>query len=144
MDKHSINLVKLCVGAESVESHIEWQRTTRIRSDDGHRRHTTRMWPKREDELVNGGSIYWVIKGFIQFRQRIIRFDEIIDGRGIRRCGIIMEEEVIRTQTVARRPFQGWRYLTAEQAPDDLPHGRESDSQLPAEMNHALSQIGVI
>lgn len=144
MDKPRINLVKLCVGAESVESHIEWQKTTRIRSQDGYRRHVTRMWPKREDELLDGGSIYWVIKGMIQCRQRILRLDEVIDHRGIRRCGIVLEEEIIRTQVVPKRAFQGWRYLKPEDAPRDLRQGSAAEEPLPADLNKALSEIGVI
>lgn len=144
MDKPRINLVKLCVGAESVESHIEWQKTTRIRTQDGYRRHVTRMWPKREDELLDGGSIYWVIKGLIQCRQRILRLDEVIDHRGIRRCGIVLEEEIIRTQVAQKRPFQGWRYLKPEDAPKDLRKGSVAEEPLPADLTQALSEIGVI
>lgn len=144
MDKPKINLVKLCVGAESVESHVEWQRTTRIRTEDGYRRHVTRMWPKREEELLEGGSLYWVIKGFIQCRQRILRLDEVIDNRGIRRCGIVLEEEIIRTQVVPKRAFQGWRYLKPEDAPQDQRRGAAEEEPLPPALNQALSEIGVL
>lgn len=144
MDKPRINLVKLCVGADSVESHIAWQKTTRVRTQDGYRRHVTRMWPKRADDLLDGGSIYWVIKGAIQCRQRILRFDKVTDHRGIVRCGIVLEEEIIRTQTVPKRPFQGWRYLKPEDAPDDVPLSRLSEEPLPNDLNIALSEIGVI
>lgn len=144
MDKPRINLVKLCVGAESVDSHIEWQKTTRVRTRDGYRRHVTRMWPKRKDELLEGGSLYWVIRGAIQCRQRILRFDEVKDHRGIVRCGIVLEEEIIRTQTAPKRPFQGWRYLKPEDAPMDLPLSRLDEEPLPNEMNIALAEIGVI
>jgi len=144
VDKPRINLVKLCVGAESVDSHIAWQKTTRIRTKDGFRRHVTRMWPKRAAELLQGGSIYWVIKGAIQCRQRILRLDEVPDHRGIVRCGIVLEEEIIRTQLAPKRPFQGWRYLKPEEAPDDLPASRQDDDVLPHELSLQLAQIGVI
>ena len=144
MEKPGINLVKLCVGAESVESLMDWQSTTRVRSDDGHRRHVTRVWPKRGEELVDGGSLYWVIKGFIQCRQRILRLDEVTDHQGILRCGIILDEEIIRTQSAPKRPFQGWRYLKPEDAPGDLAKARKTDDVLPPELNQALSEIGLL
>ncbi len=90
-----------------------------------------------------GGSLYWVVKGVILCRQRIVRLDEVDRGDGVRRCGIIMDPEVIRTEAAARRPFQGWRYLNAEDAPRDLPKGRAHDSALPEDMALALAEIGL-
>lgn len=140
----SINLIKLCVGAESVESQIAWQQAARKKMPGGLPRHVTRMWPKRADELLNGGSLYWVIKGMVQCRQRIIRLDEVIGHDGIRRCGIVFDPEIIRTQSPIKRPFQGWRYLRHEDAPPDLPQGRDYEEALPLEMNRALAEIGVL
>lgn len=140
----SINLIKLCVGAQSVESQIAWQASTRALTSDGLPRHVTRMWPKRAEELLNGGSLYWVIKGQILCRQRIVRLDEVIGSDGIRRCGIVFEREIIRTQSALRRPFQGWRYLRTQDAPPDLPAGRASEDILPEGLNRALAEIGVL
>ena len=139
----SVHLLKLCVGAESVDDLLEWHRTHPSPFPTGERRHVTRMWPKREAEVLNGGSLYWVVKGVILCRQRILRLDEVDRGDGIRRCGIVMDPQVIRTEAAARRPFQGWRYLAPEDAPRDLPKGRESDSALPEEMALALAEIGL-
>ena len=139
----SVHLLKLCVGAESVDDLLEWHRTHPSPFPTGERRHVTRMWPKREAEVLAGGSLYWVIKGVILCRQRILRLDEVDRGDGIRRCGIVMDPQVIRTEAAARRPFQGWRYLSPEDAPRDLPKGRESDSALPEEMALALAEIGL-
>ena len=138
-----VHLLKLCVGAESVDDLLEWHRTHPSPFPTGERRHVTRMWPKREAEVLAGGSLYWVIKGVILCRQRILRLDEVDRGDGIRRCGIVMDPQVIRTEAAARRPFQGWRYLSPEDAPRDLPKGRESDSALPEEMALALAEIGL-
>ena len=102
------------------------------------------MWPKREAEILEGGSIYWVIKGLIQCRQRILRLDEVNGGDGIRRCAIVLEPEIHRTQSVQKRPFQGWRYLAPSDAPPDLPASRQNDEALPVELNQALAEIGVI
>ena len=139
----SVHLLKLCVGAESVEDLIDWHRTHPSPYPTGERRHVTRMWPKREAEVIAGGSLYWVIKGVILCRQRIVRLEEVRGADGILRCGIVMDPEVIRTEGAARRPFQGWRYLETKDAPRDLPRGRGTDSALPQEMALALAEIGL-
>ncbi|MEZ5777915.1 MAG: DUF1489 domain-containing protein [Paracoccaceae bacterium] len=138
-----VNLLKLCVGAESVDDLIEWHRTHPSPFATGERRHVTRMWPKRAAEILDGGSLYWVVKGVILCRQRIVRLDEVIGSDGIRRCGIIMDAEVIRTEAASRRPFQGWRYLEPKDSPRDLPKLRSADSSLPEEMALALAAIGL-
>lgn len=137
-----INLIKLSVGTESVEGLEEWQQM-RAAASDGASRHVTRMWPKREAELLNGGSIYWVIKGVIQARQPILRLDEVIGDDGIRRCAIVMKPNLIRTEHALKRPFQGWRYLTFADAPADLREGKKHEEPLPAELSAALAEIGV-
>lgn len=139
-----VNLIKLSVGSETIDDLAAWQATKRAQSAEGLPRHVTRMWPKREVEILNGGSIFWVIKGVIQCRQKIIRLDEVFGADGIRRCAIVSEPEIIRTQTSLKRPFQGWRYLKAEDAPPDLPAGRTAEEPLPVELNKALAEIGVL
>jgi len=139
-----IHLVKLSVGSETVEDMSEWQTTRRAQTDDGLPRHITRMWPKREQALLNGGSIFWVIKGFLQCRQRILRLDEVIGSDGIRRCAIVLDPHIIRTTSAKKRPFQGWRYLPVSEAPIDLAAQRENEDQLPPELANALADIGVV
>jgi hypothetical protein len=140
----NLHLIKLSVGTETVDDLEAWQIMRRAERADGCSRHVTRMWPKREAELLAGGSMYWVIKGSIQARQQIVGLEEVIGADGIRRCGIVLSPELFRTQTALRRPFQGWRYLKADDAPPDLPQGRQSEEPLPAELANALSEIGVI
>ncbi|MEE2943742.1 MAG: DUF1489 domain-containing protein [Pseudomonadota bacterium] len=140
----ALHLVKLSVGTETVDGLEQWQQLRRLDYRDGCSRHVTRMWPKREAELLKGGSMYWVIKGSIQARQEIAGFEEVICGDGIRRCAIVLKPDLIRTQPALRRPFQGWRYLKAEDAPMDLPKGRESEEPLPTELATALAEIGVL
>lgn len=140
----AIHLVKLSVGTENVDDLVAWQATKRAQAADGKPRHVTRMWPRREAEILNGGSIYWVIKGVIQCRQRVLRLDEYIGSDGIRRCAIVLDPQIIRTQSSVKRPFQGWRYLPLADAPPDLPKGRESEEPLPVELNRALAEIGVL
>ena len=143
MSNH-IHLVKLSVGSETVESLQDWQNTPRAQSSDGLPRHVTRMWPKRETDLLKGGSLYWVIKGFLQCRQRILRLDELVGQDGIRRCAIVLDPEIIRTTNVRKRPFQGWRYLTVKDAPIDLPKRAMEDEPIPPSLAGALADIGVI
>ncbi|WP_136442903.1 DUF1489 family protein [Pacificoceanicola onchidii] len=143
MDK-SVHLIKLSVGTESVEGLEAWQETYRARFADGLPRHVTRMWPRRETEVLNGGSIFWVIKGLIQCRQRILRLDRVTGEDGIDRCAIVLEPGLIRTATAPKRPFQGWRYLKPEDAPVDLSGSRQSEDTLPPELAGALAEIGVL
>ena len=140
----TVNLIKLSVGSETVESLADWQATKRAQTPDGLPRHVTRMWPRREAEVLNGGSIYWVIKGVIQCRQKVLRLDEYQSQDGIARCAIVLDPELIRTQNSLKRPFQGWRYLPVADAPPDLPKGRAAEDPLPVELNRALAEIGVL
>ena len=139
MVKH-VNLVKLCVGADGPDDLEEWQR---LRFGGGPAQHVTRMWPKREAELLAGGSIYWVFKGTLLARQRLIGLDERIGEDGIRRCALMLDPELIRTAAVPRRPFQGWRYLSARDAPPDLSQTRAAEPDLPDDIAQALADMGL-
>lgn len=139
----TIHLVKLCVGIESFE-HLQSFRTARATSPESPSQHVTRMWPKREAELLEGGSLYWVIKGVIQARQRLHSFEERIGEDGIRRCAILMDPTLIRTQPAPRRAFQGWRYLKPEDAPADLFRSAQREDELPIHLATALGEIGVL
>jgi hypothetical protein len=139
-----LNLIKLCVGAEQVEDLTTWQANPRAKGPDGMPRHVTRMWPKRAAELLDGGSLYWVFKGVVLCRQRILRLDEVDRGDGIIRCGIVLEPAVTRVAATPKRPFQGWRYLPAADAPPDLRATRTGEDTLPAHLQNALAEIGVL
>lgn len=138
-----IHLIKLSVGSENVDTLAAWQKQRAQDWADGYPRHITRMWPKRESELVDGGSIYWVIKGQILCRQRVIRLDEVTGSDGNRRCALVLDPELIRTETAPRRAFQGWRYLQPDDAPADLSANRAQEDPLPASLAGALADIGV-
>jgi len=142
----SINLVKLCVGVDSLE-HLRAYRADRrtllrTQGREDVSTHVTRMWPKREAEVLNG-SLYWVIKGVVLARQKILRLDEVIGEDGIRRCAIVMAPDIVQTQAAPRRPFQGWRYLKPADSPPDLAPGRAMDDALPDSLNLALAEIGL-
>ena len=143
MTKH-IHLVKLSVGTQTIEDLENWQKNPMSQGPDGLPRHVTRMWPKRESEALNGGSIFWVIKGIILCRQPILRLDEVIGTDGIRRCAIVVKPGLIRTTPAPKRAFQGWRYLNPLDAPADMKEGRENDDVLPPSLAGALADIGVL
>lgn len=140
----SLHLQKLSVGTLSVEDLAQWHLDPRSQGPDGLPRHVTRMWPKRAADLLDGGSIYWVIQGLIQCRQRLLRLDEVTGADGIRRCAIVLDPALVRTTPVPRRPFQGWRYLAAADAPADLAAPRQNEEALPATLSAALADIGVL
>ena len=138
-----LNLQKLSVGTETPEDLAKWQATRRAQTNDGYPQHVTRMWPKREAELLDGGSIYWVIKGVMLCRQRIIRLDEYMrDGK--RYCAIVSDPNLVRVAAAPRRAFQGWRYLAAGDAPPDLRADQSHEDALPADLSKALADIGVL
>ena len=122
---------------------LTWQRHRSKQVSDGQYYHLTRMWPKRADDLLDGGSIYWVIKGVILARQRVIELREITGNDGIRRCGLVLERDVTRVAATPRKAFQGWRYLSVEDAPPDLAAGRQDEEPLPPALSKALADIGV-
>ena len=138
-----VNLVKLSVGSESISQMQDWQRVRSKQVSDGQYYHVTRMWPKREDELLNGGSIFWVIKGVILCRQRIADLREVYRDDGIRRCGLVLHPDIVRVAATPKKAFQGWRYLSPADAPPDLGEGQQHEDPLPAELSRALAAIGV-
>ena len=138
-----VNMVKLCVGADRVEDLTDWQAERAARIPGWVPSHTTRMWPKRAAEVLNGGSLYWVFKGVILARQPIVALEERRGEDGIARCALIFAPDVIRTEAAPRRPFQGWRYLDPKDSPRDLPVSRATDSTLPEPLALALAEIGL-
>lgn len=139
-----MHLIKLSVGSDSVEAMAAWQASPAAQGPDGLPRHITRMWPKREAEIVGQGSIYWVIQRQIQARQDILRFDEVIGSDGIRRCAIVLDPKIHLVRPTPKRPFQGWRYLKPEDAPNDISAPRTGEDTLPKELAIMLDDIGVI
>ncbi len=142
----TLHLIKLCVGIDTVE---ELESYRRQRSQEQLARgealrsvHVTRMFPKQAEKLLDGGSLYWVIKRVIQCRQRILSLDEVTGEDGVRRCAIVMDPEIIRTAPAARRPFQGWRYLKVEEAPMDISDPSAGGENLPPDLRRKLIEIG--
>ena len=141
----TIHLQKLSVGSESIDTLTAWQRhVVRKRKASGLspvHEHVTRMFPKQVDALLDGGSIYWVIKGQILCRNPIVDLEERIGRDGIRRCAILMTPKVVPVMPTPKRPFQGWRYLKPEDAPADLTE-QSGGLELPAHLRGKLSDLG--
>lgn len=135
----ALHILKLCVGVDSLEELADWQaaRLKQLRGKAAHFSHVTRMTPKRRDEILDGGSLYWVIKGQIAARQPIVDLKPAVKN-GLPHCAIVYEPVLI---PVVRRPcraFQGWRYLKPEDAPADLPRG------VSGELGAELAKLGLL
>lgn len=138
----TVHLIKLSAGCEAVEQLESWQAARR--RAHGRVFHATRMRPRREAELLDGGSIYWVIKGEIRVRQALLGIERKTGEDGISRALLRLEPGLIRTVPRAQRAFQGWRYLAAADAPPDLTAGGEDLGDMPLEMRAELRSLGLL
>ncbi len=106
---------------------------------------TTRNTPKRADELMDGGSVYWIVKNIIQARQTILDIETIKDADGQKYCQILLEPKIMRVMPVAQRAVQGWRYLEASKSPQDLGILHVSNDETPPEnMAQDLKAMGLL
>jgi hypothetical protein len=144
----TLHLVKLCVGAASIEDLAAWQSGRLAAQHKAGERprlfHATFQTPKREAELLDGGSLFWVIKGVIQVRQPLVGFEEGTKADGSRCCHILLDPALVPVRPVPRRPFQGWRYLNAADAPADLGNGGKEIASLPPKMRRELAELGLL
>lgn len=144
----ALHLIKLCVGCGSIEELEDWiqLRLAEMRrsGETPEQRHTTRMVPKRLSELLDGGSLFWVIRGNVQVRQRLLDIRPFRDGDGIQRCHLVMDPELTATEWQPRRAFQGWRYLVQADAPRDLGANGAALRDLPAELRRELADLGLL
>jgi hypothetical protein len=143
----ALNILKLCVGCDSVEDLEEWVAfrlgEKRRAGGPAEHDHVTRMMPARRDDIVGQGSLYWVIKGNVQCRQLISDIRPFTDRDGIGRCRLVLDPTIVRTQWQPRRPFQGWRYLLPADAPADLRDG-EGHQVLPPDLRLELANLGLL
>lgn len=136
----SLHLIKLAVSAASIADIEAWQAGRR--KEWGEVRHVTRMMPKRKMELLDGGSIYWVVKGTIQVRQRLLDIRPIAGADGTQQCALVLDPVLVPTEFAPRGPFQGWRYFPVADAPPDLAAGGGQD--LPAALRAELRALGLL
>jgi hypothetical protein len=143
-----LHLLKLCVGAESIADLEDWiagrRAEAKKRGKPFENFHTTRMVPKRVEELTDGGSLYWVIKGQISARQTLMEIRPFTDGEGIGRCHLVLDPDVTPVHPRPCRPFQGWRYLQPNDAPPDLGRGAGAIADMPEEMRRELRDLGLL
>jgi hypothetical protein len=148
IDHMPLHMIKLCVGVETVEDLEAWadhrRAERRARGEPDEQFHITRVMPKRANEILDGGSLFWVIRGHVQVRQPVIRFETMRTEDGIDRCRIVLAPEFRRTSWLARRPFQGWRYLIGEDAPADLGADEQDILTLPPALRRELAELGLI
>ncbi|MBT5186325.1 MAG: DUF1489 domain-containing protein [Kordiimonadaceae bacterium] len=138
----TVHIIKLCVGIDSVEHLIESRKRDPRNKGKDYNFHITRYKPKRADEILAGGSLYWVIKGSVLVRQKVIGFEPVETDNGTK-CMIKMDKEIHLTESHPRRPFQGWRYFENNAVPKDLPRGQKH-SDIPIEMSSELKALGLI
>lgn len=144
----ALHMIKLCVGADSLEDLRDWVRERAMMAIaaglEPHSVHTTRMMPKRIEELLDGGSLYWVIKGQVLARQMLLDVRSVTGGDGISRCELVLGPEIIETAPQPKRPFQGWRYYKAEEVPRDLIGMGESVAAMPEDLRRELAELGLL
>src|SRR5206468_11264466 len=143
-----LHLIKLAVGCDSVKELKGWvaerMQTAKKTGLPLHHIHITRMTPKRVDELLAGGSLYWVIRGEIAAREKIIAIEPFRDRDGIGRCRLVMQPKVVAGLPRPMRPFQGWRYFDAAVAPPDLGKSAASIAAMPEPLRRELRDLGLL
>jgi hypothetical protein len=144
----TVHLIKLCVGCDTVEELAIWQAERLKRLKRARKTpelcHRTLQTPRRRDEVLDGGSLYWVIKGFVLVRQRVfdLRPDAKDDGTAC--CGIVLDKELVATRAHPRRAFQGWRYLEVADAPKDAGVVDAAVEDMPRGMRDELRELRLI
>jgi hypothetical protein len=169
-----LHLIKLCVGCDSVKDLEDWieqklkargkaaagqgakkksakigkngagKKGSRTEATAGVRDHTTRMVPKRADELTDGGSLYWVIRGQIMCRERILAVTPFVDKDGVGRCHVTLDCKPVLVEPRPYRAFQGWRYLEPRDAPRDLDRAAPGARDMPETMRRQLRDLGLL
>ena len=142
----TVHLIKLSVGPESLTQLAEWQQE-RLKEKKRAKQpqeliHITRHKPKRADEVLDGGSIYWVIKGWIVARQKLIELRPM-ERDGVMHCGLVYDPQMITVRARQRKAFQGWRYFDAKDVPADIGPWHGGDN-LPDTLQRELLELGLL
>ena len=140
-----VHIVKLAVGVEDI-THLVQQQKARMKRD-GALVHTTRNTPIKSGEILDGGSIFWVIKRFVRVRQRIIGIETEVNSEGRRSCSFVLDTVLVKTELKEFRAFQGWRYFRDGEIPPDLNNTEKSGKaieELPIDMQAELKTLGLL
>ena len=145
----SLHLIKLAVGCDSIKDLKGWvaerMKLAKAKGLPQRHIHVTRMTPKRVEDILAGGSLYWVIRGEVAAREKIVAIEPFRDKDGIGRCRIVMQPKVIAVSPRPMRPFQGWRYLKEGDAPPDLTRTAASGlAAMPEPMRRELRDLGLL
>jgi hypothetical protein len=144
----TVHLIKLCVGCDTVEELAIWQAERLKRLKRARKTpelcHRTLQTPRRRDEVLDGGSLYWVIKGFVLVRQRVLDLRPDAKDDGTACCGIVLDKELVATRAHPRRAFQGWRYLEVADAPKDAGVVDAAVEDMPRSMRDELRELRLI
>ena len=144
----TLHLIKLCVGADSLADLREWMaarmaEAKRRRAPPRHA-HVTRMTPKRAADILDDGSLYWVIKGQTAARQRVLDIEPFVDKDGIGRCRLWLDSAVVAVAPRPMRAFQGWRYFEAKSAPPDIDESQPGFADMPEALRRELAGLGLL
>jgi hypothetical protein len=141
-----LHLVKLCVGCDSLADLAAWQKQRlkekKAKGQKPELVHITRQMPKRAEDLLDGGSLYWVIKGQIAARQKLIELRPMT-VKGVPHCGLVYHKELVAVRPRPRSAFQGWRYFEPADAPPDLGTAK-GDKNLPEALRRELAALGLL
>jgi hypothetical protein len=144
----ALHLIKLCVGCDSVRDLQDWiKQKLKDKRRSGERAehiHRTRMVPKRAEELTDGGSLHWVIRGQLSCRQRILDVRPFRDKDGTGRCALVLDRKVVLVEPRPYRAFQGWRYLEPDDAPRDLDKAAPGAAAMPEQLRRELRELGLM
>ncbi|MBX2805668.1 MAG: DUF1489 domain-containing protein [Hyphomicrobiales bacterium] len=144
-----MHLIKLCVGVDTLDELRAYQT---LRLENARKLgvpeelvHRTRQMPKKHRDIEDSGSLYWVIKGAIRARQKILQLRPEEDSEGKSLCCIVFDHALIDTRAQPRRPFQGWRYLHPNDAPADLSDDESAAAgNISSEMRAALEELALL
>lgn len=138
----ALHLIKLAVGVDDVAHLRRLQKAHR--RERGRSVFYTRHMPRRSAEIIDGGSIYWVIKGYVRARERILGFIPMVEEDGERYTLVRYDSKVVETVWQPKRPFQGWRYLLPKDAPPDRSANAAVEDDLPDAMAQELRALGLL
>jgi hypothetical protein len=143
-----LHMVKMAVGIDSLDhlAAVQKQRRATLKAERGKPIliHKTRNYPKRAEDILAGGSMFWIVKGFVRVRQRILGLERTKDAEGKPRCEIRLDPKLVRTVPMAHKPMQGWRYLEDRDAPKDLTGRGDATADMPPEMLAELRKLGLL
>ena len=144
----TVHILKLCVGVSEITELAQWQAERAQRAQACNEpfvlQHVTRNTPRRKDDVLAGGSLYWVIKRLVQVRQRITAIEPVTREDGQPACALVLDPEIVQVEPRPHRAFQGWRYLEDADAPRDIGQSGLQGESLPPALMAELKELGLL